>query len=120
MKVEIKRLYSLEVEDALNTYRPLEVDNFGTWIRMSVGPAGQPGMDNFELFVCTPIWLSKELEEDSTARWGRHTLIVKVYDFTAISNELERLVQRCGGQDWQGIALKISHFAAWEFEDYRM
>jgi hypothetical protein len=120
MNAEIRKLYSLEIEDAMTAYWPSEVDNFGTWIRLSVGPSGQVGTDNFELFVCTPKWLFEQLEKDSAARWGRHLLIVREYDLTVISKRLAQLVQQSSGLDWQTIALKISRFAAWEFEDYKM
>jgi hypothetical protein len=71
-------------------YRPSEVDNFGTWIRLSVGLLGESGADNFELFVCTPKWLFEQLETDPAARWGRHLLIVKAYDLTLIRDQLDR------------------------------
>jgi hypothetical protein len=46
MNAEIRKLYSLEVEDDLIRYQPAERDNFGTWIRLSIGVVGQPGTDN--------------------------------------------------------------------------
>lgn len=54
MKVEIRKLYSLEIEDEISSYWPAEADNFGTWIRLSVGPVDEIGADYFDLFVCTP------------------------------------------------------------------
>ncbi|MEZ0600800.1 immunity 8 family protein [Paraburkholderia sp. IW21] len=120
MKVEIKKLYSLEIEDEISSYWPAETYNFGTWIRLSVGPTDELGADYFDLFVCTPQWLSEELEKDPVAQWGRHSLIVKGYNLAAIADQLDRMVQRCSGDDWQEIAVKIARFAAWEFEDYKM
>ncbi len=120
MKAEIRKLYSLEIEDEMSRYRPVEIDNFGTWIRFSVGTIGHPGTDNFDLFVCTPRWLSEDFASDSGARWGRHFLIMKEYNLAAIAAQFERMVLRCSGDNWQDIALQISRFAAWEFEDYKM
>ncbi|WP_084515563.1 immunity 8 family protein [Burkholderia sp. WSM2230] len=120
MNAEIRKLYSLEVEDDLVCYQPTERDNFGTWIRLSIGAVGQPGTDNFELLVCTPQWLSQELKREAGTRWGRHSLIVIDYDLAVITGQLQRMVQQCAGPDWQSIAVKIARFAAWEFEDYRM
>ncbi|MFL9904332.1 immunity 8 family protein [Paraburkholderia fungorum] len=120
MKVEIRRLYSLEIEDGMNFYWPADAYNFGTWIRLSVGVTGERGTDNFDLFVCTPQWLSEELERNPAAQWGRHSLIVKAYNLAEIANQLEQMVQRCSGDDWHDIAPKIARFAVWEFEDYKM
>jgi hypothetical protein len=120
MKVEIRKLYSLEIEDEMSHYQPADANNFGTWMRLSVGLNGERGTDNFDLFVCTPQWLSEELETDPVARWGRHFLIVKEYNLAAIADQLDRMVQRCSGDDWHDTALKIARFAAWEFEDYKM
>jgi len=120
MNAEIRKLYSLEVEDDLSRYRPMSRDNFGTWIRASIGLAGQLGADNFELLVCTPQWLSQELGRESGIRWGRHSLIVLEYDFAVITNQLQRMVQQCTGPDWHSIAVRIGRFASWEFEDYQI
>ncbi|WP_281663391.1 immunity 8 family protein [Paraburkholderia fungorum] len=120
MKAELRKLHSLEIEEELIHYKPAMPENFGTWIRFSVGPSGELGTDNFDLFVCTPLWLSESLETEPGARWGRHLLIVKEFNVAAITNEIERLVQRCSSVDWQSTALKIGRFAAWEFEDYTM
>ncbi|MFM0191854.1 immunity 8 family protein [Paraburkholderia strydomiana] len=120
MNAEIRKLYSLEVEDDLIRYQPAERDNFGTWIRLSIGVVGQPGTDNFELLICTPQWLSEELKREAGTRWGRHSLIVSEYDLVVITGQLQRMVQQCAGPDWPSIAVKIARFAAWEFEDYQM
>lgn len=120
MKAEIKKLYSLEIEDEIGSYRPAERCNFGTWIRLSVGPTDELGADYFDLFVCTPQWISEELAKHPVVQWGRHFLIVKEYNLAVIADQLERMVQRCSGDDWQEISLKIARFAAWEFEDYKM
>ncbi|MFL9908811.1 immunity 8 family protein [Paraburkholderia sp. RL17-337-BIB-A] len=117
MNLKIKGFYSFELEDYLDRYRPIERDNFGTTIRLSIGPADEKGADDFLLFVCTPQWLSEELERDSPARWARHFLIVKEYDLDLITDQCERLVRRCCGNDWLTIAQKIARYAYWEFED---
>jgi hypothetical protein len=109
-------LYSLEIEDEISSYWPAETDNFGTWIRLSVGPVDEIGVDYFDLFVCTPQWLSNELERNPVAQWGRHSLIVKEYSLDLITDQCERLVWRCSGNDWLTIAQKIARYAYWEFE----
>lgn len=119
MKAELRKLYSLEIEGDMREYQPAQPDNFGTWVRLFVGPAEQPGAETFDLFVCTPNWLSDELERGLPAQWGRHLLIVKKYDLNLIVEQVEQMVGRVSEAVWQANAVKISRFAAWEFEDYR-
>jgi hypothetical protein len=45
---------------------------------------------------------------------------VSEYDIATIRACVERRVDQCRGDDWQAIALKISRFAEWEFEDYKI
>ncbi|MEA3084323.1 MAG: hypothetical protein QOC89_2020, partial [Paraburkholderia sp.] len=116
MNVEIRKFYSVEMEDILELYQPVERDNFGTWIRLAIGPKGESGVDYFELFVCTPQWLVEELERDAPARWARHFLIVEKYSLDLITDQCERLVWRFSGNDWLTIAQKIARYAYWEFE----
>ncbi|MFL9938468.1 immunity 8 family protein [Paraburkholderia graminis] len=93
---------------------------FGTWIRLFVGPPGVPGADTFDVFVCTPDWLSEKVEDDSAAQWGRHLLIVKEYDLGAVVRAIEEMIGRISAADWPAVAVKLSRYAAWEFEDYKM
>jgi hypothetical protein len=121
MKISVKSIDSIEIEDSLDCYYPVDASNFGTWIRVAIGPADRPGADDFQILVCTPAWLSSFVEGEAyRAAWGRHMLIVSEYDIGTIKACIERRVDQCSGDDWQSIALKISRFAAWEFEDYQM
>ncbi|CAE6748596.1 hypothetical protein R69927_02799 [Paraburkholderia domus] len=119
MKVEAKTFDSIEIEDPLDDFRPADISNFGTWIRVGIGTSGSPAADNFEILVCTPTWLDSYIEgEKDGAAWGRHMLIVSHYDVDQIKRAVERLVSRCGSDDWVSTAQKIARFAHWEFEDY--
>lgn len=120
MKVEAKTFDSIEIEDPLDYFRPADLTNFGTWIRVSIGSADSAAADDFQLFVCTPEWLSTYVEnEKDCAVWGRHMLIVSEYSVERIKAAVTRLVSRCSGNDWATVAQKIARFAAWEFEDYQ-
>ncbi|MGQ7933116.1 immunity 8 family protein [Paraburkholderia sp. D1E] len=120
MKLEIKNIYSSDFDADIAECRPEELDNFGLWFCISIGPAGTEAADNYQLLVCTPTWLSAYVEhEKDFAAWGRHMLIVSEFNADRIGASIERLLSRCCGADWQTIALKFSRFAAWEFEDYQ-
>ncbi len=118
MKAEIKSLYSLQVEDSLTNFRPDDVSNFGTWIRVHIGPQDGPGSEAFDIQVCSPDWLKSQCAVQGFI-WGRHILIVETYDYGFIKAAFERCVAKSDGADWAEIAGKLSRFAAWEFEDYR-
>jgi len=119
MKAEAKTFHSIEIESFLDDYRPADISNFGTWIRVTIGTSGSPAADDFEILVCTPTWLDSYIEgEKDGVAWGRHMLIVSHYDVDKIKRAVERLVSRCTSDDWATTAQKIGRFAQWEFEDY--
>jgi hypothetical protein len=120
MKVDIRDFYSIEIEDALDMYWPDDVFNFGTWIRLYIGPAGDRLSNSFDLFVCTPEWLASNVKlKPNQAMWGRHMLIVSDYDPDKLKASAERLLLSLTGAEWLPIAEKIARYAAWEFEDYQ-
>ena len=118
MKAEIKSLYSLQLEDSLINYWPDDVSNFGTWIRVYIGPLGGGGAEAFDIQVCTPEWVKAQCA-DRGPMWGRHMLIVEAYDYDAIKGVIERYVAGSDGDNWEAIAGKLSRIGAWEFEDYQ-
>jgi Immunity protein 8 len=120
MKVRAKAFYSIETEDLLESYRPADINHFGTWIRVSIGTVDTDAADDFQIFICTPTWLDSYVEnEKDCAVWGRHMLIVREYNLERIKASVARLVSRCSGNDWATVAEKLGRYAAWEFEDYQ-
>lgn len=120
MKADIKHLHSFHVEDSLDLYWPDDPTDFGTWIRLFIGPVGEEASDTFDLLVCTPLWLAYNVKrEPGGGLWGRHMLIVTEYDPDRIKACAMRLVSGLSDDAWTPIAEKIARFAAWEFEDYQ-
>ena len=107
---------SLELEDDMKIYRPKNPVNFGTWVRLSIGPEEESGADSFDLLVCTPDWLKNDPRKFV---WGRHMLIVFEYDLNFIRVGINQHIETCFGNDWNEVAQKLSRIYAWEFEDYR-
>lgn len=85
-------------------------------LRIKIGPENNPSADDFELFVCTPDWINKNVFEP---RWGRHMLIVREFNLEAITSLIEDYLDKCEGDCWNSIANKIARLMAWEFEDYK-
>jgi len=101
----------------LDNYCPEDPTTFGLWIEFSAGGNESSGADDFRIYVCSPNWLDHECAQRSVI-WGRHLLITQVWNIAMIREHIESMLALCEGLDWQSLALQISRFAAWEFEDY--
>lgn len=112
----LKDLHSPDID--LNSYRPAEEDCFGFLLQAFFGPSDGPGEDSFDILVCTPKWLDREMGVDDIIS-GRHRLIVKRYDIEAIRRFILKYTQHCTGATWHEAAEKLGRLGLWEFEDYR-
>lgn len=117
MKAIIKNLHSLEIEDNLSVFTPKDSQNFGSWVRASIGPANEVGAENFDIFVCTPQWLARKCKEDGPT-CGRHMLVVSEYSMSSIASSLQNIVAQQCQTEWKDTAIRLRDFFAWEFEDY--
>ncbi|WP_407321437.1 immunity 8 family protein [Dickeya ananatis] len=118
MKVELKALRSLEIEDSLINYWPDDPLNFGSWIRAMIGPDNQDGAESFDILICTPLWLQKELSTNKVLS-GKGVLILSEYDYDEIVNFLEKQIATCHSENWSDVALRLSRIGFWEYEDYQ-
>ena len=98
----------------LSKYYPQEGDNFCFLLQAMIGPKDVDIAESFDIEVCTPKWLLKNIKEKEVLN-GRHRLIVSEYNYKTIINYIEK----CNGNNWDEIALKLSRLGHWEFEDYR-
>lgn len=117
MRPVIKAALSPDVPE-LSTFSPPEQDNFVFLLQLLIGPNNAEGMESFQVTVCTPKWLSTN-HTQSEIIIGRHYLIVFEYDYHRLMSRINSIVAECTGDNWQEIALKLSRFAMWEFEDYQ-
>lgn len=111
----LKELHSPDID--LDSYRPDEVDCFGFPLQALFGPSDGAGSESFDILVCTPKWLEREMAEDDVIS-GCHRLIVKRYDLDGIRRYLSKYAQRCSGVDWEEVARKLGQLGKWEFEAY--
>jgi len=113
----LKRLHSPDVHD-LHSYSPPDPGCFCVLLQAMFGPEGSEGEESFDILVCTPTWLSAEVEREGPII-GRHYLIVGTFDLRQIRSVLERFAGRCVSQTWDEAAVKLSRLGHWEFEDYQ-
>lgn len=116
MKAELKRLHSPDIYD-LESYRPECSDIFCFLLQAMIGPAGEDGEESFDIQVCTPKWIEKNLGEGE-ALVGAHHLIVLDYNYQKIVSTIERFLLGCSGGSWGEVAKKASRLGSWEFEAY--
>lgn len=116
MRAELKSVDSSDVD--FTTYWPEDETCFSFPITLRIGAEGRDAADLFHMTVCTPGWLSKE-NAGKTAVCGQNLLIVFAYNWEMIHSYLQNRINRLMAEDWAALALKLSRFASWEFEDYQ-
>jgi hypothetical protein len=116
MRASLRRLHSPEIND-LAAYCPQPPDNFGFLLQAFVGPEHGAGEESFDFVVCTPKWLQQKHATTDIVR-GRHHLIVFEYDYQRVMQEIQRLCESAIGATWRDVAVQLSRFGKWEFEDY--
>jgi len=117
VKPVLRRLHSPDVFD-LEAYSPSDPACFSVLLQAMFGPEGGEGEESFDMVVCTPGWIAREVERKRIVD-GRHHLIVSIFDLRQISSFLEAYANTCTGKTWQEAATKLSRVGKWEFEDYK-
>jgi immunity protein 8 of polymorphic toxin system len=82
------------------------------------GPEGGQGEEAFDILVCTPDWIAREVEHGGIVN-GRHHLIVRKFDLSLITSFLLEAANNSTARTWQEAAAKLSRIGKWEFEDYK-
>jgi len=120
MNAEIRSIAVRTAHDEvwIDGFIPSDTNNFCVFLLLTIGPAGGVGSDSFWLEVCSPSWLADQLTH-TPFLFGRHLLIISEFDSAKVRSVLADKIAELSGQHWVDLALKISRFAHWEFEDYR-
>lgn len=117
MKAEIKNLFSPDIEQVLESYKPEKQDNFGLLLELDIGTVGQDGADIFNIMLCTPKWIIDNMKQEEIVL-GLHYLIVFEYNYEKLYKKLVELF--CiEGKDWDEITKKLSYIGQYEFQDYK-
>lgn len=116
MNAELKRVYSPDIYN-LEIYHPECSDSFCFLLQAMIGPAGEDGEESFDIEVCTPKWIEKNLGEGEVLI-GMHYLIVREYNYEKIVQTIEKFLLDCSGASWGEVSKKVSRLGFWEFEAY--
>src|SRR5258708_33431610 len=117
MRAKLKNVIAYHIGDDLPNYIPDDVENVGIWFDLMIGPDGADGNESFQVFVCTPKWLSANHNKDDIVV-GRPNLIIFEYDYDRLVHQLHTIINQYTGDNWPEIGEKLTRLGYWEFEDY--
>lgn len=115
MKAILKSIWVDSADFDFDSYKPNELNKFSLWLQLKIGFDSVDESDNFQLHVCTPDWIKENIPNH---QWGRHMLIIQLYNRECIKAEIEHLINLCSCSSWSETSQKLSRFFAWEYEDY--
>lgn len=116
MRAELKSLISSDIDP--DSYYPEDRRVFGFGVQAVIGPENFDGGDVFNFFVCSPDWLKEEIL-DKEIIFARSFIIINDYNFEIIENKIKELCSKTVSDCWDKIAIQISKFGFWEFEEYK-
>ena len=116
MHARLKSLHSPDVLD-LPGWSPEDEAVFGFLLQAMIGPTDGDGAESFNILVCSPGWLAREMS-DTGIRSGEHTLLMSRYDHHLLLRYLERRVQMCEAPTWRELARQLGGIGLWEFDGY--
>ena len=67
--------------------------------------------------VVSPSRLSRIIETENIVI-GRGLLIMSDFNIEIVKKTIEKLLQGIKGETWGDVALQVSKYAQWEYEDY--
>ena len=118
MQPELKYLSISHPDCDFDTFVADDPHHFMLAIDAAFGPKGVEGAEIFTIYVCTPSWVAKKVNE-KIVYWPRHYLIVNCFDAITIRAFITEYANQCVGDNWREIAFKLSRLGYWEFEDYK-
>lgn len=116
MKATVRHLHSPDAD--LETFSPEDPEDVGLLVQVIAGPADGPGEESFDIVVCTPAWLDRQVRR-SGPLLGRHHLVVARWDGDEVRRFVTRLVEAEHAADWPALAERLGRYGHWEFEDYQ-
>jgi Immunity protein 8 len=98
--------------DHLESVSVADPRDAGHWVRVLAGPEGSDGEESFDVLVCTPTWLGREVD-------GRHLLVVETWEPARVRHLVTQLFEKETADDWPRLATRLSRHGSWEFDGYR-
>lgn len=119
MHGELRGLYSPDTADlTLESFEPEDALHFALLVGAYIGAGSTGGEELFTFTVCSPQWVA---DQPLAKGFGfqRHVLLLSRWDVGLVQRAIGDLCWRTEGATWNEVAVKLSRFGQWEFEDYR-
>jgi immunity protein 8 of polymorphic toxin system len=116
MKAIVRRFHSPDALD-LDNYVPDDPEDDAILLQVMVGSADVPGEESFDVLVCTPRWLEREVKAKGPLI-GRHYLIVEATNYPGVRRFLTKIIENQMAGNWEELANRVGRIGMWEFEDY--
>jgi hypothetical protein len=97
--------------DPIELWQPVDPADVDFWMNFTIGP-DRSGGDNFQVRVVTPNNLRG-------ANADRHAIIILYYEWPAVLQEVEKILDACQGNDWREISETLAKHMYWEYENYK-
>ena len=118
MRAELRGLDSADAPDGLESFTPDDPDVFALAVGASIGSAGERGAELFYFHVCSPGWIETN-PPPKGFEFMHGYLVLSRWDHKIVERAINDLCFHTEGADWQEVAMKLSRYGHWEFEDYR-
>ena len=116
MRATVRYFHSPDAD--LDSFVPDDPRHVGVLVQIMAGPADGPGLESFDVVVCTPSWLG-EWTRTAGPTIGRHHLIVDRFDAEQVKTYLRAAVESEEADSWETLGERIGRIGKWEFEDYQ-
>ena len=100
----------------LRQYQPEDMERFSVQVDAYIGPIGEKGEEVFGFTVCSPAWLSSHPAEKGF-QFARLLLLWR-WDYALLERAIRDFCRRFEASSWEEVAIKLSRYSYWEFEDY--
>jgi len=114
-KMVIPQLKSIMSPDLEYGKFPKDIEDCAVLIELTVGPKDSEGEEVFNFTAVT----TKYIFNNFNSSWGRGYLIVKEFSWQEIENRINKLLNHCWADDWNGVTNKLKNELHWEFENYK-
>lgn len=116
ISAKLRRLCTTDMDD-LERHPPSDTECFCLFVRAMVGPSDSEGEESFDIRVCTPKWVERELRTNGLV-FHRALLLVNHYNPAELRRFLTKMIENVSGSSWEEVAGKLSRVGLWEFEAY--
>ncbi|MCC3381255.1 Imm8 family immunity protein [Paenibacillus farraposensis] len=93
-----------------------DIEDFAVDVQIDIGPYNSEGADTFSFRVISPKRLEQYLDGNNV-EIGRGIFIMKDYNIGAIQSQVNRLLDKCRGDSWIEVAILLSRYFHWEYEE---